>query len=495
MSDSVESSPVFSRVMPLVFPGALVVLGFLLGYGWSTGSPVEFYGQGMAAANRVMNQLTVVVVTSIALVIPLTANLYSSKLVKLFFSHPTIVIGLSVLIFGQAAILTTLLMGIEHPLYGIGAFVSAFITYACLVFILPFLFHIGQFLRPEYFMPVLSQRCNEHIDTWENKSGTPVPEDDSDAVFGTVDVIANIALTGMRRGDKQLVLLSIRTLHGLLRHFIRMGAGIEETRSRMNPHFIAGLVREAREFLFEKGIWPEAYLLGQILEIMEQTDRSQHQVMAELAQLLAQSNLEAVENQREDLVELHILVFNSLMRMSLDERDLRKFQNLSYHYRLLVEQLVWLPHRMGEVVKHLVHYGRLAQREGMPVALETVIYDIGEMVYGLAGQEDHIATEFVEQHASPVWFKALSEGGRVEKVALRAIIRVYWESRAKDNYHLAEMIKDLFLHDRQKHIAQIETMLEQNRPLHWEFNDRLLRMAYLSPEAERLAWEYVSEAH
>ena len=47
----------------------------------------------------------------------------------------------------------------------------------------------------------------------------------------------------------------------------------------------------------------------------------------------------AIQQNREDIIELHILVFNALMRMAVEEKDVRKFQNLSYHYRLLVERL------------------------------------------------------------------------------------------------------------------------------------------------------------
>ena len=468
--------------------GLLTVMG---SQGYLSGDIPGFYTEGMSAANRIMNQLTGVVLTSIALVIPLTSNLYSPKLVRLYVTHPIIVTGLSVLILGQSSVLTALFLGASNPLYPFMMMCSVTIAYFCVAGVLPYLFFVSHFLRPSYFLPLLSDRAIDILKK-NDKDSRPaqfLP------VFETVDVIANIALTGIRRGDRRLILLCLHSMHEIHLAYLREFKDCREKTNEMKPFFVAGLVREGQEYLCEHQIWPEAYILAHYLEIMEQADRRQHQLLAEVAELLVASASVAVEQQRDDLIELHILVFNALMRMIIDEKDVRKFQNLCYHYRLLIEKLTWAPLWMEEVVKHMIHYGKMANKRNMRGSLETVLYDLGELALSLSKIDEHLGTDFVENHAAPAWFEAINLGEHLKTVAWRALIRVYWEALVVDNRYLAELLREHYLFDDETHKRYIEKMLNNNRPLHWEFNDRLLRMAYLSPKAESLAWEYISNQH
>ena len=71
----------------LLFAGAAVF--FVMDYG----SLRDFEPNGISTASRAFNQFMAVATTSIALIIPLTANLYTPKLVKLYVTHPLIVGG------------------------------------------------------------------------------------------------------------------------------------------------------------------------------------------------------------------------------------------------------------------------------------------------------------------------------------------------------------------------------------------------------------------
>jgi hypothetical protein len=470
---------------------AAVSIAFLaaLGlFGYLESDLTGFFSGGLASVNRIINQLLTVVLTAIALVIPLSSNLYSPKLVRLFLSHPLIVAGLSIVIFTQTLCLVTLMIGPEHLSYQVLAFCCYGFTLICLAGLLPFLYFVSFFLRPDFFVPLLAKRARKHIDRWGE--GELVPEH-GEAVFDTADMIANIALTGMHRGDKQLVLLCVHALHELLICFIKQVNDDHKGNEGMPAFFVSGLVREAQEYLREKQIWPEAYMLAKIIEVVEHTDVKHHQILAEIAQLLVASHAVAVADHREDHIEIHTMVFNALMRNSIEEKDLRKFQNLSYHFRLIIETLVYDPMWMEEAVRHLVHYGKLADAQGMPVAYKTVIYDIGELTLSLIKVEDHAATQFVEQHAGPIWFEAIHRGGGLEIAARRCIVRLYWEAQAAEIDHLCELLMENFLNDEDLHRETLEKILANNRPLHWEFNDRLLKLAHISPAAEAKAWEFV----
>jgi hypothetical protein len=224
---------------------------------------------------------------------------------------------------------------------------------------------------------------------------------------------------------------------------------------------------------------------------MEGATKRQHEIMAELAGQMVETAHLASVLQRDTVVELHIMAFNTLMREAIEEKDLRRFQNLSYHYRLLIEAFHDTPVRMHEAAQHLLHYGKIASRQDLHFGLETVVYDMGELVLSLAQRDEERAVELVQAWAGPLWQDAIDRGSLMKKVGWRTLIRVYWEAKALDLEELASALYWRYLSDEAIHREQVELVLDENRELHYEFNDRLMRFAHLSPAAEAKASEFL----
>ena len=75
----------------------------------------------------------------------------------------------------------------------------------------------------------------------------------------------------------------------------------------------------------------------------------------------------------------------------------------------------------------------------------------------------------------------------------RTLIKVYWEAKAKGLDALTEALYWRYLSDETIHREQVELVLDENRELYTEFNDRLMRFAHLSPEAAALALAFTEE--
>jgi len=485
IGSSWNSSYSFSLLVTCVL-GALVA-GALLSIFGSLG---EFHQSGLGLASRMLNQFTTVVVTSIALIIPLTANLYSPRLVKLYVAHPLIVVCLSALFITHLLLLVSGFVSPGFHYYrGFLRLVSVAVVLV-LAGMLPFLFGISQFLRPSFFMPMLTRKA---IRSLSDVLAQRRVETNSLDLFEITDVVANIALTGMARGDRQLVLLSIRSLNAILIEIVGSGRREPSPWESLRPHFVPGLAREGQAYLLDELLWPEAYLLAQLLKVMEVASKRQHELMAELAAQLVESAELASVLKRDGVVELHIMAFNSLVRESIDEKDLRRFQNLSYHYRLLIEAFLDDPVHMYEAAEHLIAYGHLAQEVGMNFGLKTVVFDMGELVLSVAQRQEERAVELVQLWAGPLWQEAIESQGTMRMVGWRTLIKVYWEAKARGLERLSETLFWRYLSDETVHREHVELVLDENRELHSEFNDRLMRFAHLSPEASAMALAFTEE--
>jgi hypothetical protein len=441
----------------------------------------------LPVAGRTLNGFMAIVLTCIALIVPLTANLYTPKLVTLYVSHPLIVAMLSVLLLSHIVCLSLNFVPTDHTLNHVLVGVLALIYLLVMMGALPFLYGISRFLRPTYFMPMLTKKGIRSLSLLA--SGRKPLQSAMD-MFETIDVVTNIALTGMTRGDRQLVLLSLQSLHTFLSEII--GNGWEEPHSWRDTRafFVPGLAHEGQDYLTRERVWPEAYILAQMLKVMESATHRQHEILAELASQLVESAQLASILQRDKVTELIIMTFNTLMREVIEVKDLRRFQNLSYYYRLLIETFHDQPERMHESAQHLIHYAKMANKLGVYFAMETVIYDMGETVLSLAGHDQERAVELVQAWAGPLWQDSIDGGTHMKKIAWRAILRVFWEAKVLKLETLTESLYWRYLSDETIHREQVELVLDENRELHYEFNDRLMRFAHLSPEAELLAREF-----
>lgn len=463
----------------------LLAAGGLAGLVAGYGSLAHYEPFGLAAANRTLNQLTAVLLTCVALVVPLTSNLYSPKLVKLYVTHPLIVIGLGILVLSHLLVLT----GAYFPPGGwVSDILMVAVSLCCLIVLsatLPYLYGISQFLRPSYFLPMLTRRGVRSLRLLQRQRSD---DDESEYdLFGMIDVITNIAMTGMARGDRQLVLLALRSLQVLLHEVIDDGALLDRPWRGRRPCFVPGLAREGQDYLARERIWPEAYVLAQMLKVMEVASRRQHEILGELSSQLVASALRAFALRRLAIVELHVMAFNTLLREAIDEKDLRRFQNVSYHYRLLAEGLHSDPARMAGAAHHLMHYGRMAGKQGPFYGLETVLFDTGELLLSIARLHQPAALVLWRQGARDFIGEHCDAVSPQSRVAWRVLIRLYWECRALRLDDLASDIAAGYLGDQDRHKQQVLRALAENRELHFEFNDRLMRFAHLSPVAEAQA--------
>ena len=454
--------------------GAFAIAAFIAAYGVNQGVD----SATLPVAGRTLNGFFAIVLTCIALIVPLTANLYTPKLVTLYVRHPLIVLMLSLLLGSHIICLALNFIPTTSVLNHVLVDLLALIYLLVMMGALPFLYGISRFLRPSYFMPMLTRKGLRNLR--ELGRGRRV-EAQKDELFETIDVVTNVALTGMARGDRQLVLLALRSLHTLLAGIIGGTGGEATTWRSSRPWFVPGLAKEGQDYLTREEVWPEAYVLAQILKVAEAATRRQHELLSELAGQLVGTARLACEASAEPVIELHVMTFNTLLREAVEERDLRRFQNLSYHYRLLIEAFHRTPVRMHEATRHLMHYARLAGRQGIHFAFETVVYDLGELVLSIGHQDEERAVELVQAWAGPVWQEAIAQDSGMKKVGWRTLLRTYWEARARGLKEVADAIYWRFLTDEAIHREQLELLLEENRELHYEFNDRLMRFAHLSP--------------
>lgn len=453
----------------------------------STKIDTENLSKWLPFANRLVIGFLAALLTSMALIITLTSNLYTPRLARLFVHHPFTILGMGFILLSNLFLILVNLFPETHLIYRPLLVVGYIFTILAIGGIIPYLYFISLFIKPSYFLPLLEKQILEgliHVKT--KKSDLAVKTE----VFFTFDVLANIAYTASKRDDKQLMFQVFDSIHEVLNELMQNYDKESTPWRKADPFFIQGISQEGRYHLEKEYTWPEAYILGKVTKILSHLQSHHNEVIPFVCEKLLETIDEAVYHKRENLIEMHLMVFNSLFRTSLNNSDLERFQSMSYYYRLAIELIEENPKMMNFATKSFIHYAEVARKKNMPVALETVLFDIGRIILYFAYEAEDIAINYIQNYILKYIDQESLKESSLSDIYYVAMVKTYWESKGKGFEQLSKTINSSLISNEKKHLKALKRVLDFNRTLHWEFNDRLLSFTCLSDNARELATNY-----
>jgi hypothetical protein len=468
----------------------LIFLGVGIYYLGASGTKIEtqYLSKWLPFANRLVIGFLAALLTSMALIITLTSNLYTPRLARLFVHHPFTILGMGFILVSNLFLILVNLFPETHLVYRPLLIVGYVFTICAIGGIIPYLYFISLFIKPSYFLPLLEKQILEGLTHIKSKKNDLAVKKE---VFFTFDVLANIAYTASKRDDKQLMFQVFTSIHEVLNELMQNFDQETTPWRKADPFFIQGISQEGRYHLEKEYTWPEAYILGRVTKILSHLETSHNEVIPFVCEKLLETIDEAVYHERENIIEMHLMVFNSLFRTSLDNRDLERFQSMSYYYRLAIELIEQNHTMMNFATRSFIHYADVARRKNMPVALETVLFDIGRIILYFAYEEEEIAINYIDNYVLKFIDQNLLKESSLSDIYFIAMVKTYWESKGKGFEMLSKTINSSLIANDEKHLKALKSILQFNRTLHWEFNDRLLSFACLSENARNLATEYV----
>jgi hypothetical protein len=446
---------------------------------------------GLASSSRLLNGFFAALLTSMALIVTLTANLYSPRLVKVFVRHPLTVTGISFILLSDMMMVLTHLTSLDHPLHEPLVLLSFYTCLLAICGMIPYLYYVSQFIRPAFFIPLLKSGIVKGIKKAQHDNGK---QTDITQFFDSIDVIANIASTGMRRDDKKLITLVLDTLNDLLHQVIEFQLEHPKTKwRRKSVVYPPGMSEEGKYFLKKTKNWPEAYLLTKILHILNNLDKHQNNIIPLACSNLLKTLDMCNDKDRNDLIELQLMVYNSLLQHSIDAKNISRVNSIFYYYRLSIELLMGNKIMREYSIGSYIHYGKQVLALEYNSTRKCLLYDIGRIINFISFESEELATSFYNKHAKELWELSLMTQGKACKIARSSLVKTYWGLKSQNCHKLADMINEEFLENEPWHPETIDYLLSNNNPLNREFNYRLMRPDFISGMAKKLAQDFLTE--
>jgi hypothetical protein len=425
---------------------------------------------------RAYNNVLAMLIATIGLAIPLTANMHTPKLIEMFLRDRINRWVLTFMAFGAAHVLwVEQMIGPEFaPTWAIAlAIYLALVGWALLI---PYFFYVVRFVDPSRLLVRLREDAMQIVKEVASRKRDPM---EAQTVLSVrIGQIGTIIIKSLDRNDRDVAAEGAWAIKVLLDDY-------EKTKSRMPKEWFVvdradfvGLSDEALEMLSETKTW---YEMKCLLQLETGFLRSLHGASDSVSTFSDATRVIACRmdgHHDEQALRLAIRFFNNYLREAIRAKNLRAVYDVFHQYRRLGRELVDRPELLREIGKHFSYYAGMARTYGMVFAPQLAIFDLGYV------------TRRAYERASPAAGELLKEvlmlphrtGDDVHSMAVKAKLILggfFVENRYETEAQLVRInLRDIPTHE----IEAAEAALLAAERSFFEVTDRQLNLEYVPPE-------------
>jgi Predicted membrane protein (DUF2254) len=436
------------------------------------------------ALNRTFNQLLAIVFTTVAIAVPLTANMYSVKLLEMFIRDKVNLVVLALFVAGVPNNLWLLHNTKETyaPLFQVYFGLAMGILYPAVL--IPYLYYVFRFLHPSHLLWKLEGELRSEIRAVARESAEAPPfaraVPGARAVATLFEHISSVGVRSIERLDRSTAFETVAALRRALDDYWTVKDRLPEAWFAAEPSSFRGVSKQALAEMSGSRRWFEMKALEQLREMLSAASPRVHDVVGAIAAAL--NDLGLSEEARKDpyLEELAVEYFNTFLRLTLNRRDARSAFVLFEHYRNYAEGLCdHRPELALEVAYYFQYYAQVARAQGMSFVIEVAAHDLGRLVRFAWDNELPNRDKLLERFLA---FDRDYEGAPLPGLnKAQAILGGYFllSGRSDQARQVARSLQGLppaFLDTIRDDLAHVR------RERYWEVNDRRINLDYVSEE-------------
>ncbi len=328
---------------------------------------------------RGLSQLLGVTFTTVAIAVPLTANMYSLKFLEFFIKDPVNAAALTLVVFANLSNMWAGYALKDNFVPVIQFNLDFWLVLVCCALLFPYLYYIFRFLHPNTLLDRLEAEIIADLHAATRPRARLRTQ--RRRVAEGIEHIANIAIRSVDRSDRNTAIESVFTLKRVARTYWEIKPNLPPAWFEADPHLFLGFFSSAMLEMTASRTWVEMKLLSQMRQVMSAAIPRMHDLTSMVARSLRKMGAEEGGQYQPAVVELVMQHFNTFIRMALNRKDTRAVFSVLDQYRTFAEALNGhYPAQTVAVAKYLAYYGRVAREAKLDFIVEAVAYDLGLLV-------------------------------------------------------------------------------------------------------------------
>jgi hypothetical protein len=342
---------------------------------------------------RAYNNILAMLLATIALAIPLTANMYTPKLIDMFIRDRINRFMLLFWAIGAAHVLWVLNMvgpGFP-PMWAMWLAVGgALLGWIALV---PYFFYIVSYLDPSNILDRLKEDATRTLDEVPARADLASAQE---ALNQRLYEIGTILLKTIDRGERGVAREGLQALDDLLAYYGERKAKMPADWFKPQREHFVGLSDEALALLEQDRTWFEHRVLSHVFLAYQMALAKTQDVISSLSEASRGIALRCAQRRDEKALELCIKFFNNYLREALKRKDVHAIYDIYYQYRRLASQLLDRPALVKRIAQYFDFYSDIAEASGLPFVPQIVTFDLGWLVRKAYEQKSPAASDLLD---------------------------------------------------------------------------------------------------
>lgn len=474
--------------LSLLFGLELVVELWRTGLSWSDLALTPDRAPGLASTvSRALNNLTAMVLTFIALAVPLTANMYTPKLIEIFVRDR---INLAAMVFfagmGAHAVFGQAVMYSQWSpvvIYSV-LWISGVVGFAVLV---PYYVYVLHCLNPTTIVSRLSELILKEIrDAAALARPLPSARRRLDQV---IQNLGNVILRATERADRDVSLHSVYALQGAVMRYTDAARDLPDAWFEAERELFPGASAESLDLIVRERIWVEQKCLHQLALAYTSSLARMPDAISAISSVIRRIAEHALARGDERLLGLCVRYFNTYLREAIKKKDVHAIYDVYGQYGALARRcLGGAPHVASAIARHVKYYAEFARWQGMAFIFEVAAHDLVGLVDAAyaesSGNRDELLGVFLS-------FKG--ERASTRLVKSQALLAACLSERGAPEAR--EQVLDAM---RGVGREQLEAAREQigaaTDPVFWEVTDRQRNLDYVEPGRRAVVFDVIDRA-
>jgi len=425
---------------------------------------------------RAYNNVLAMLIGTIGLAIPLTANMHTPKLIEIFLSDRINRWMLSFVALGAAHVLwVDYMIGPKFaPMWAIR--LAVFFAMAGWALLLPYFFYVVRFVDPsrlivrlrEHTLRVISHAASRRSD----------PQHAQTVISTRINQLGTIIIKSLDRNDRDVAAEGTWAIKVLLDHYDQYKKRMPKEWFAVDRADFVGLSDEALEMLTETRTWFEMKCLQQIEHGFLRALHGANDTVSTFSDATRVIALRADGHHDEQALRLTIRFFNNYLREAIKARNLRAVYDVFHQYRRLARDLGDRPELLREIGNHFAYYGQMAKTYGMVFAPQLVLFDLGYVTRRAYERASPAAPDLLKTMMS----LGHRTGSDLHTMAVKAKLLLGGFFVANKLDAEAEIVRKNLRDVDASHIERAEQELLNADRSFFEVTDRQLNLEYVLPE-------------
>lgn len=471
----------------------VALLGFWIEFAWdlhhaidpATGQAVHL-AELRATANQARSlastlgstygTLIAMLLTFVSLAIPLTANLYTPKLIDLFIRDPINLFVICTGIVLAAHNLVAVNISFEQWTAQLPYAIAVLGAVVGWLLVLPYYFYVVSFIDPYTIIRRIHQSLTRELD--DAATGRHPVAEAQRMVNQRIHGLSSVLLRTADRADRDITL---EAMHALLAEFSR----IRELKPRLPPAFLrvdndlmAGMAGDAVEILSAQGIWMEHRIAHQLVLAFHCVLSKMPDGVSAMAQAVKNAAHQEAQAGNTEVFWLLARTLNSFLRAAIKQRNNAAVFDVVHSQKALARRLLLDGHagHVPTLAGYLHYYAGYARGLGLAFIYERMSYELCELTE-LADQRGHgdaaqALLGFVLDMADAERHQGL--------VKSRAMLGAYFGAQGRAAAH-ERVLRSLQAMPPAVLAEARARILATSERLFWEVNDHGVNFDYVEP--------------